>query len=80
MSKKLKDPKELIIEELYDIVTLKLIKNIKKGVIVTPRFNIGDICNAPGILYGLILKFLWGKEFMRRRSALAGVVCISVYL
>ena len=53
--KKLKDPKELTIEELCDIVT-SIWK--EEGVIMTPRSNIGNICNAPGILYGLILKCL----------------------
>ena len=36
---------------------------------MTPRFNIGNICNAPRILYGLMLG---------RHPALAGVVCIRV--
>ena len=47
---KLKGPKELIIEELCDIVT----SNWKEeGVITTPRFNIRNICNVPIILYEL---------------------------
>ena len=48
--KKLKDPKELTIEELCDIVT-SIWK--EEGVIMTPRFNIGNIGIVPEILYGL---------------------------